>query len=47
MQALHLVEPMKADSTVRTVLTKLGQTDDNASIRSQAKAMMAQVPEMD
>jgi hypothetical protein len=47
MQALHLMEPMKADSTVRTVLTKLGQTDENASIRSQAKAMMAQVPEMD
>src|SRR5215813_4949066 len=47
MQALHLVEPMKADSTVRTVLTRLGQTDDNASIRSQAKTIMAQVPEMD
>ena len=47
MQALHLVEPMKADSSVRVVLTKLSQTDQNASIRSQARAMMAQVPEMD
>jgi hypothetical protein len=47
MQALHLVEPMKADSSVRVVLTRLSQTDQNASIRSQARAMMAQVPEMD
>jgi len=47
MQALRLVEPVKADSTVRVVLTRLGQSDENASIRSQARAMMAQVPEMD
>ena len=47
MQALHLVEPMKADSGVRSVLTRLAQTDQNASIRSQARAMMEQVPEMD
>jgi hypothetical protein len=38
---------MKADSGVRSVLTKLAQSDQNASIRSQARAMMAQVPEMD
>jgi hypothetical protein len=47
MQALRLVEPMKADGSVRSVLTKLGQSDQNASIRSQARAMMVQVPEMD
>jgi hypothetical protein len=47
MQALHLVEPMKADGGVRAVLTRLSQSDQNASIRSQARAMMAQVPEMD
>ncbi len=47
IQALHLVEPMKADSGVRSILTKLAQSDQNASIRSQARAMMAQVPEMD
>jgi hypothetical protein len=47
MQALHLVEPMKADSSVRSVLTRLSQSDQNVSIRSQARAMMAQVPEMD
>ena len=47
MQALRLVEPMKADSNVRAVLTKLAETDQNVSIRSQARAMLAQVPEMD
>ena len=47
MQALRLVEPMKADSNVRSVLTRLSQTDQNVSIRSQARAMLAQMPEMD
>lgn len=47
MQALHLVEPMKADSNVRSVLTQLSQKDQNPSIRSQARAMLAQMPEMD
>jgi HEAT repeats/Putative zinc-finger len=47
MQALHLVEPMKADSNVRSVLTKLAQSDQNVSIRSQARTMLAQMPEMD
>jgi anti-sigma factor RsiW len=47
MQALRLVEPMKADSNVRSVLTKLAQTDQNVSIRSQARTMLAQMPEMD
>jgi hypothetical protein len=47
LQALRLVEPMKADSNVRSVLTRLAQTDQNASIRSQARTMLAQMPEMD
>lgn len=47
LQALRLVEPMKADSNVRSVLTKLSQTDQNVSIRSQARTMLAQMPEMD
>jgi hypothetical protein len=47
MQALHLVEPMKADSNVRSVLSKISKVDQNVSIRSQARAMMAQTPEMD
>jgi hypothetical protein len=47
LQALRLVEPMKTDSNVRSVLTRLAQTDENVSIRSQARAMLAQMPEMD
>jgi anti-sigma factor RsiW len=47
LQALRLVEPMKTDSNVRSVLTKLSQTDQNVSIRSQARTMLAQMPEMD
>jgi hypothetical protein len=47
MQALRLVEPMKTDSNVRSVLTRLSQTDQNVSIRSQARSMLAQMPEMD
>src|SRR5277367_5161214 len=46
-QALRLVEPMKTDSNVRSVLTRLSQTDQNPSIRSQARTMLAQMPEMD
>jgi len=47
MQALRLVEPMKTDSNVRSVLIRLAQTDQNVSIRSQARTMLAQMPEMD
>jgi anti-sigma factor RsiW len=47
LQALRLVEPMKADSSVRSVLMKLSQADQNASIRSQARTMLSQMPEMD
>jgi len=47
LQALRLVEPMKADSNVRAVLTRLAQTEQNVSIRSQARTMLAQTPEMD
>jgi hypothetical protein len=47
MQALRLVEPIKTDSNVRSVLSRLSQTDQNPSIRSQARTMLAQMPEMD
>ncbi|MGA2966164.1 MAG: zf-HC2 domain-containing protein [Terriglobales bacterium] len=47
LQALRLVEPMKTDGNVRSVLTRLSQTDENVSIRSQARTMLAQMPEMD
>jgi hypothetical protein len=42
-----MVEPMKADSNVRAVLTRLAETDQNPSIRSQARMMMTQMPELD
>jgi hypothetical protein len=38
---------MKTDGNVRSVLTRLAQTDENVSIRSQALTMLAQMPEMD
>jgi anti-sigma factor RsiW len=47
LQALRLVEPMKADSNVRAVLIRLSKADQNASIRSQAKTMLEQTPELD
>ncbi len=47
LQALRLVEPMKTDSNVRSVLMRVAQTDQNPSLRSQARAMLAQMPEMD
>jgi anti-sigma factor RsiW len=47
VQALRLVEPMKADSNVRAVLTRLAATDQNGSIKSQVRTMLAQTPEMD
>jgi hypothetical protein len=42
-----MVEPMKADSNVRAVLTRLSETDQNPAIRSQARMMMTQMPELD
>jgi hypothetical protein len=47
MQALHLVEPLRADGSVRSVLTKLAAGDQNASIRSQSRILLAQLPELD
>jgi len=47
MEALHLVEPLKADSSVRSVLSKLAEADQNASIRSQARTLLAQTSGMD
>ena len=47
LQALRLVEPMKADGKVRAVLIRLAKMDQNASIRTQARTMLAQTPELD
>jgi hypothetical protein len=46
-EALHLLEPVRADSSVRLVLQKLAQSDQNQYIRSQARIMLAQLPEFD
>jgi hypothetical protein len=46
-EALHLLEPVRADSSVRAVLQKLAESDQNQYIRSQARIMLAQLPEFD
>jgi hypothetical protein len=46
IEALHLLEPVRADSSVRIVLQRLAAKDDNRYIRSQARSMIAQLPEM-
>jgi len=46
-QALHLLEPVKADSSVRAVLRQLADNDQNQYIRSQARTVLAQLPEID
>ncbi|HTS56540.1 MAG TPA: HEAT repeat domain-containing protein [Terriglobales bacterium] len=47
VEALHLLEPVRADSSVRAVLVKLAQNDENAYIKSQARSVLAQLPEFD
>jgi len=46
-EALHLLEPVRADSSVRAVLTSLAENDSNQYIKSQARTMLAQLPEFD
>jgi hypothetical protein len=46
-EALRLLEPVRADSSVRSVLKELAQSDQNQYIRSQARIMLAQLPEFD
>ena len=46
IEALHLLEPVRADSSVRIVLERLAQKDENRYIRSQARSLVAQLPEM-
>ncbi len=45
--ALRLLDPVRADSSVRSVLQELAQSDQNQYIRSQARIMLAQLPEFD
>jgi HEAT repeats/Putative zinc-finger len=46
-EALRLLEPVRADSSVRSVLKELAHDDQNQFIRSQARIMLAQLPEFD
>jgi hypothetical protein len=46
-EAFHLIEPVRADSSVRIVLQKLAADDHNQYIRSQARTLLAQLPEID
>ena len=46
IEDLRLLEPARADSSVRIVLQRLAAKDNNRFIRSQARSMIAQTPEM-
>jgi hypothetical protein len=46
-EALRLIEPAKADGSVRGVLMTLAEKDQSTYIRSQARTMLAQLPEID
>jgi hypothetical protein len=47
IEALHLIEPVKADGSVRGVLMALAAKDQSQYIKSQARTMLAQLPEID
>src|ERR1041385_9490471 len=46
IEALRLLEPARGDSSVRIVLQKLAAKDENRYIRSQARTLVSQLPEM-
>ena len=46
-QALRLLEPVRADSSVRLVLQKLAEKDSNQFIQSQARNVLAQTAGID
>jgi anti-sigma factor RsiW len=45
--ALRFLRPVRADSSVRAVLRRLAENDRNQYIRSQARTVLAQLPEID
>lgn len=47
VEALRLLEPVRADSSVRIVLQRLAAKDENRYIRSQARTLLSQLPEID
>jgi HEAT repeat protein len=46
IEALRLLQPCVGDSSVRIVLQRLAAKDENRYIRSQARSMVSQLPEM-
>jgi hypothetical protein len=46
-EALRMLEPVKVDGSVRGVLMTLAAKDKSQYIRSQARTMLAQLPEID
>ena len=46
IEALRLLQPCAADSSVRIVLQRLAAKDENRFIRSEARTLVAQLPEM-
>jgi Putative zinc-finger len=46
IEALRLLEPARADSSVRIVLQRLAEKDENRYIRSRARTLVGQLPEM-
>lgn len=47
IEAMKLIEPVKADGSVRGVLMALAAKDQSTYIKSQARTMLAQLPEID
>jgi hypothetical protein len=47
IEALRLIEPVKADGSVRGVLMALASKDQSQYIKSQARTILAQLPEID
>jgi hypothetical protein len=46
-EALRLIDPVKADGSVRGVLMTLAAKDQSAYIKGQARTMLAQLPEIE
>jgi anti-sigma factor RsiW len=46
-QALNMLRPVRVDSSVRAVLQQLARNDKSPYIQSQARTMLAQLPEID
>ena len=45
--AIHLLEPVKADTSVRAALQQLAKEDPNEFIRSESKRLVQATPEID